>query len=122
MAAHLLRRELPQIRITESHPKALLWLLRVASVERPTAHVDISHLRDLIESESPHLSEHERDAALGAVAAWAMMSERGGWRDLYREEEDAFAPVSPVEYWMPVGDSASETGTGGDGASVCEGG
>jgi hypothetical protein len=107
MAAHLLRRKLPGIRITESHPKALLWLLRVVSVERPIADVGINHLGDFIESESSHLSEHERDAALGAVAAWAMMSKRSGWRDLYRDEEDAFLPVSPAEYWMPVGGIAA---------------
>jgi hypothetical protein len=121
MAAHLLRRELPEIRITKSHPKALLWLLRVASVQRPVAHVDMGHLGDFIESESPHLLDHERDAALGALAAWAMMCERSGWRDLYRDEEKAFAPVSPVEDRIPVGEIAPEPGTGGDGASRCEG-
>lgn len=102
MAAHLLRRELPEIRITESHPKALLWLLQVARVDRPVAEVGISHLSDLIESESPRLSDHERDAALGAVAALAMIDKRSGWRDLCREETNAFTPVSPIEYWMPV--------------------
>jgi hypothetical protein len=61
--------KLPDIRITESHPKALLWLLHVAKVERPIAKVSIGHLSDLIESESPRLSDHERDAALAALAA-----------------------------------------------------
>jgi hypothetical protein len=102
MAAHLLRRELPGIRITESHPKALLWLLHVANVERPVAEIRISHLSDLIESESLCFSDHERDAALGAVSALAMIDKRSGWRDLCREEKNAFTPVSPVEYWMPV--------------------
>jgi len=120
MVAHLLRRELPEIRITESHPKALLWLLHVASAERPVENVSISHLGAFIQSESPSLSDHERDAALGAVAAWAMMSNRSGWRDLYQDEQNAFAPVSPVEYWMPAPDIAPKTGAGGDGASLCE--
>lgn len=102
MAAHLLRRELPEIRITESHPKALLWLLRVARIKRPVVEIGIGHLVDFIESESPRLSDHERDAALGAVAALAMINKRSGWRDLYREENNAFTPVSPVEYWMPI--------------------
>jgi hypothetical protein len=102
MAAHLLRRELPEIRITESHPKALLWLLHVARIKRPVVEIGIGHLVDFIESESPRLSDHERDAALGAVAALAMINKRSGWRDLYREEKNAFTPVSPVEYWMPV--------------------
>jgi hypothetical protein len=102
MTAHLLRRELPGICITESHPKALLWLLHVASVERPVAEVGMNHLSDLIESEPLCFSDHERDAALGAVTALAMIDKRSGWRDLCREEKNAFAPVSPVEYWMPV--------------------
>jgi hypothetical protein len=102
MTAHLLRRELPEIRITESHPKALLWLLRVARIELRVVDVGMSHIIDLIESESQHLPDHERDAALGAVAALAMIDQRSGWRDLYREEKNAFTPVSPVEYWMPV--------------------
>jgi hypothetical protein len=102
MAAHLLRRKLPEIRITESHPKALLWLLRVAKIELRVEEVGLDRLSDLIGSESPHLPDHERDAALGAVAAYAMMQGRSGWRDLYQEEKNAFAPVSPVEYWMPV--------------------
>ena len=102
MTAYLLRRELPDIRITESHPKALLWLLRVANRERSIAKVDIGHLSDLIESESPNLSDHERDAALAALAALAMLDKRRGWRDLCREEKNAFTPVYPVEYWMPA--------------------
>lgn len=119
LVAHLLRRELPEIRITESHPKALLWLLHVASNELPVANVGINHLVNLIQSESLHMSEHERDAALGAVAAWAMMSKRSGWRDLYQDEQNAFAPVSPVEYWMPVGDP--KTQAGGEGTDLSEG-
>ena len=102
MAAHLLRREVPEIRITESHPKALLWLLHIAKIKRPVAEIGIGHLGDFIESESQRLSDHERDAALGAVAAWAMMNTWSGWRDLHREEKNAFSPVSPVEYWMPL--------------------
>jgi len=102
MAAELLRRELPGIRLTESHAKALPWILGVARVERRVAEVRFYHLSDLIESESPYLSDHERDAALGAVAAFAMMEKRSGWRDLYQEEANTFTPVSPVEYWMPI--------------------
>jgi hypothetical protein len=94
---------MPAIRITESHPKALLWLLHVASVECRVKNVEMSHLGDFIESESPRLSDHERDAALGAVAAWAMINSRSGWRDLYQDENNPFAPVWPVEYWMPLG-------------------
>jgi hypothetical protein len=53
MAAHLLRRELPEIRITESHPKALLWLLRVAGIKLPVIEIGINQLGDFMESELP---------------------------------------------------------------------
>lgn len=103
MAAHLLRRDIPSIRLTESHPKALLWLVKIANRERRVADITIEHLAHLIECEMQTLSEHQRDAALGAVAASAMLSKIAGWRDLAEDEYGAFAPVSPVEYWMPVG-------------------
>jgi hypothetical protein len=98
MTAHLLRSQLPEIRITEAHPKALLWLLHVANVGRPVAGIGINNLSNSIESESQRLSDHERDAALGAVAVLAMIDKRSGWRDLSREETNAFIHVSPVEY------------------------
>jgi hypothetical protein len=104
MTTHLLRKSVPAIRITESHPKALLWLLKVASRHRhrPPTKVKMSHLRDVITCESKGLSEHERDAALGAFAAWAMVSKRANWRDLFQDEDKPFVPVPPVEYWMPI--------------------
>lgn len=103
LIAHLLRQKWPQIRITESHPKALLWLLGIANRERRAADVRVGHLSELISCESP-CTEHMRDAALGAVAALAMIERRTGWQDLYAQETIAFTPVSAVEYWMPIDD------------------
>ena len=102
MAAHIIRRKNPQVRLTESHPKALLWLLRVASAQRRVTQVGIEQLLEFMESDAADLCEHERDAALGSFAAAAMLQSRRGWRDLAKEETNAFAPVSPVEYWIPV--------------------
>ncbi len=102
MAAQLLRSEVPTARITESHPKALLWLIEVATKERPAVDVRMSHLGKFIACETDSLSDHERDAALGAVGAWAMLRGRPGWRDLFLDEDQTFVPVSPVEYWMPI--------------------
>ena len=107
LAARSLRNRLPGIRITESHPKALLWLLRLANNERRVSAVTITHLAEFMECDRPQLSEDERDAALGAFAASAMMLRLNGWRDLSLDEQDAFAPVSPVEYWMPIAEHAS---------------
>ncbi len=102
MTAHLLRKHIPQIRITESHPKALLWHLQIATSEHPVSEVKLQSLRDLIECKVESICDHERDAALGAVAALAMCEERTGWRDLFLQEIGGFAPVPPVEYWMPI--------------------
>jgi hypothetical protein len=102
MTAHLLGKSVPAVRITESHPKTLLWLLKVASRRRKPTKVKMSDLRAFVTCESEELSEHERDAALGAFAAWAMVTEQAGWRDLFQDEDKPFVPVPPVEYWMPV--------------------
>ena len=102
VAAHLLRRKFPNLPISEAHPKALLWLTNVASADRRAASVTMTHLAGFIAGGVEGLSEHERDAALGAVGAWAMVQRPHGWRNIAHEESDAFAPVPPVEYWMPV--------------------
>jgi hypothetical protein len=31
-----------------------------------------------------------------------MLNQRSGWRNLYTDEDEVFAPVSPIEYWMPM--------------------
>jgi hypothetical protein len=102
MAARGLRQLAPGIRLTESHPKALLWLINVATRQRKAPDVGMNDLRHLIDCDVQSLSEHERDAGLGAVAALAMIERTAGWKDLAAEEEDAFVPVAPVEYWMPL--------------------
>jgi hypothetical protein len=102
MTAHLLGKSVPAVRITESHPKALLWLLKVATKDRRPTKVKMSDLRAFVTCESEELSEHERDAALGAFAAWAMVTEQAGWRDLFQDEDKPFVPVPPIEYWMPI--------------------
>jgi len=38
---------------------------------------------------------------LVAVTAWDTISRAVGWRDLFMDEREPFAPVLPVEYWMP---------------------
>lgn len=96
MAARLLRQRYPNVRLTESHPKALLWLIRAANEERRVPDVRMEHLTDFIECEVRDYSEHERDAALGAVAAAAMISQPSGWIDLAPDEPGSFAPVHPV--------------------------
>lgn len=108
VAAHLLRCAFPGVRITEAHPKALLWLINIASADRRVLDVSMEQLGEFISCPGASLSEHERDAVLGAVAAWAMVTGAVGWRDTAGEDSDAIVPFPPVEYWMPVGASVSK--------------
>ena len=80
-------------KITETHPKALLYLLGELKQD-----VDINQLIEGLGS------EHERDAVISAYAAWAMLNGFGGWRDIYLDEPDPVLPFgTPVSYWMPLG-------------------
>ena len=49
MAAMLLRVKYPQLRITESHPKALLWLLNSSNPNPPPQPIALSNLDTLIQ-------------------------------------------------------------------------
>lgn len=102
IAAHLLRMEIPSIRITESHPKALLWLIDIATSRHGVSQIQISHLKELLECDLELSCDHERDAALGSIGAWAMFVKRPGWWNLFVDEIEPFVPVAPVEYWMPM--------------------
>lgn len=83
LAALELRDRYPELPITEAHPKALRWLLP-----------------NLLDIEAD--SEHERDAMLAAVSAWAAYKPSSDWEDLLAYEENSYTPVSmPVHYMMP---------------------
>ncbi len=78
-----LRKRFPFLPITEAHPKALRWLL--PAVAAITA-----------------ASEHERDAMLAAIAAWATLAHPAGWIDLLQQEIDPYSPLhAPLAYVMP---------------------
>jgi len=51
-------------------------------------------------------SEHERDATLGAVTAFAAIAQLPGWEDLYQVEAEKASTktlfVPPPMYWMPL--------------------
>jgi len=103
LAATALRDAAPGIAISESHPKALLWLLGVATAQRPTATIRATDLRRWIATPSAFPSEHERDAALGVLSALAMVSRPDGWTDLAALEANVYRPVDdPLGYWMPL--------------------
>jgi hypothetical protein len=83
MAALKLRDLYPTLPITEAHPKALLWLLPAVAGFSAA-------------------SEHERDAFLAAIAAWATAHERDDWHDLLLTESPSYSPISqPLHYFIP---------------------
>jgi predicted nuclease with RNAse H fold len=98
----LLRAALPEVLISESHPKALLWQLRLANRDRHPAGISLVSLSHFSVSASIGTQDHERDAAIGALCAWAMVHNPKGWRDLYLEEQHPYSPITaPLGYWMP---------------------
>jgi hypothetical protein len=75
--------------------------MSIATDQRRVGSVSMNDLREFLRCEATGTCEHERDAALGAFAAWAMLTKREGWKNLLSDESDAFVPVPPIEYWMP---------------------
>jgi hypothetical protein len=89
LIARLSHTHWPSARMTEAHPKALL---RVAAAAR--AFVGAPELQAV--------SEHVRDAALGAYAAHALVAQCAGWHDLATQERARFFPGgTEVAYWFP---------------------
>ena len=87
LSAVCLGEKWPQISITEAHPKALLsiWPRAVEFV----AQFDFPN-------------DHERDAALGAYAAFAFLSQWSRWVDCVELEDNCFVPSGgKVAYWFP---------------------
>lgn len=97
-----LHRTFPDAAVTEAHPKALLWLLGVATRVHPASDVTLDELPHLSVTR-PDVCEHERDAVLAAFAAWSMCKREPGWRDLFGDEPNPVLPLgTPVSYWMPL--------------------
>ena len=101
LVTHLLHRRFPEISITESHPKALLYLLGIANRQISHSVVSLSDLSEYVESDES-CSEHERDAILGALTSFAQREKRQGWRNIYDEEKQPVTPFDfQIGYWMP---------------------
>jgi len=99
MTAVVLRQAHRLLPITESHPKAQLWLRECQHLHCHPREVGIAQLSWLSASQG---EEHERDAALAALSAWAMIHRPNGWQDLFLLEEAPWSPIeAPLAYWMP---------------------
>ena len=87
LLASTLREVFPGLRITESHPKALLLALRL----------DETRFADRYQVETGWCNEHERDAAIAAVCAREGFE--GRWStDLVRQR--ARSEQDPCAYWL----------------------
>jgi hypothetical protein len=92
----------PTTNLTESHPKAALWLLRLAFPGHPPAEIDLSQLQTYFMGNTLGATDHERDAAIGALSAFAMTTNLAGWRDLFPSEGNSLSPLQrPLGYWLP---------------------
>lgn len=100
LALRELRRRIPDLVVSEAHPKALLWLLGIPGATLQVRDVGPSHLAHLL-LDVP-ATEHERDAALGALTAWAAVAGPPNWSDLLRSEFEPFFPAGSATYYMPL--------------------
>jgi len=86
------------VEVTETHPKALEHLL-IRSMDPEMLKIMERLTRELPKDDR----EHERDATISAVAAWAMLKGAPRWRNLCELEPDPVQPFgTPVSYWMPI--------------------
>lgn len=88
--------------ITESHPKALEYLLENLGQHRAVHQMALALTANL--NNAPG-NDHERDATLSAVSAWAAIRRRTSpnWQNLYDGDDCLFNPSGiPVSYWMPI--------------------
>jgi hypothetical protein len=103
MAAMIVRLQCQDLPVTESHPKAILWLLGIAKADNPVKAITLNNLGQYFNERVANASDHERDAALGALSAWAMINQPSGWQNLYLQEQNPISPLNPVPgYWMPI--------------------
>lgn len=87
-----LRELYPNLVVSECHPKALLWIIGNGGGAGALA----AYVRGV-----EGRTEHERDAAIGCLSAWAAVRRPVGWRDLAILDHERYSPVAPVTYWMP---------------------
>jgi len=103
MAAMLFRQRQPGVPLTESHPKAMLWLLREAVPGRPSRDVALADLANYFVGDVHDACDHERDAALATLSALALTATLDDWHNLFPRELKPMTPLDPVPgYWMPL--------------------
>ncbi len=112
LIARLIQNACPHVKITEAHPKAAMWLLGIATnIKRPPLiGPQDSDLQKWIGPPAKLLAacasfDHKRDAAIGALTAWAMLNNALTWKNIASLEtpphrHDLISPKP--EYWIPA--------------------
>jgi hypothetical protein len=101
LTAKLLHEQLPHTTLSESHPKALLYLLGVANAKINPTIVTLRDLSNHVTCDA-RVGEHERDAVLAAITAFAQAERPREWVNLFERERRPVIPFAyPVAYWMP---------------------
>ena len=86
--------------ITESYPRVLEYLL-VHTGKYQAEHKMVKRLTEGLNATPGQ--NHERDATLCAVSAWATIRQPANWQNLYLREPGPITPFDiPVSYWMPI--------------------
>ena len=91
------------LKITESHPKVLDYLLANGGNQYNDEHQMALALMDRLNAAPSQ--DHERDATLSAISAWATLRKRSSpnWQNLYDLDNGLFNPSGiTVSYWMPI--------------------
>jgi hypothetical protein len=103
VAAMMLRQQNPMLPVTEAHPKAVLWMLGESSKTKKVAGITAKALVRFFDVGTHSMAtDHERDAALGALTAWTMLHEAPEWQDIRGLDPDAVSPLAaPLGYWVP---------------------
>lgn len=103
LLGQLLRDLWPGLPISESHPKAYLWLAGFADRSRHPRSIELATLTSLFSlGPGTGSGDHVRDSAIAALSAWAMIHKPPEWRDLFLQEEKPYMPIDqPLGYWMP---------------------
>ena len=103
MVAMLYRNDNRKLPITEAHPKAMLYAMGLSPTLTTLANAQ-SNQQVLFQLPKEIAdNEHTRDAALAALAAWAILHNQQGWSDLYAQfGGGALTPLSPpLHYYFP---------------------
>ena len=101
--AKLLQKQFPAITITESHPKALLYLLGIANTKVHPSKISVAEFSEWVDDVNLSINDNERDAILGSITAFAQKLNVKGWINLFEKERNPIIPFNySVGYWMPL--------------------